>query len=71
MLTQRVKLAKLPLLFVMCQRGRGEQVAQEYVKLVDEFEAIAIANNATSIANYLSPPWRDEVVAQWRSKASQ
>jgi len=34
-------------------------------------EPVAIANNATSIASNLRPPWRDEVVAQWRSKASE
>ncbi len=70
-LTERVKLAKLPILYVMCQRGRGQQSVGEYLKLVDEFEMIAKANNATSIASGLRPPYRDEIVAQWRSKAAQ
>lgn len=70
-LTERVKLAKLPILFVMCKRGRGQQDAQDYLKLVDEFEAIAKANNAVNVGSGLRGPFRDEIVAQWRSAASK
>ncbi len=70
-LTARVKLAKLPILYVLCRRGRGQQDLQDYVKLMDEFEAIAKANNAVNIESGLRGPFRDEIVAQWRSKATQ
>ncbi len=70
-LTDRVKLAKLPILYVMCRQGRGEQPVADYLKLVDEFETIAKANNAMWVSSNLRPPTRDEVVAEWRRKAAQ
>jgi hypothetical protein len=71
-LLTRVKHAKLPILYLYCERGPDADLAA-YLRLVDEFEAIATnpAIDAMWIRSNLREPSRDEIIKEWRSKAAQ
>ena len=67
-LFDRVRVAKLPLLYLKARKGPGSDV-QAYLKMVDEFEAIARNNNADRVQNGLRPPDLDSKLEEWRNLA--
>ena len=66
-LFDRVQVAKLPLLYLKARKGPGSDV-QGYLKMVDEFEAIARKNNVDRVQNGLRPPDIDAKLKEWRTK---
>ena len=67
-LLDRVQMAKLPLLFVKARKGPGSDV-QGYLKMVDEFEAIARKFGADRVENSFVPPDLDSKLEEWRKLA--
>lgn len=67
-LLSRIRLAKLPILYVICERGADKNLAK-YLATLDEFQAIAIEHDAQNITSGLRGPTRDEIIARWRSIA--
>jgi formylglycine-generating enzyme required for sulfatase activity len=67
-LSDRVQIAKLPLLYLKAGNGPGPD-KQAYLKMIDEFEVIARKNNVDRIQNGLRGPDIDAKLAQWRSLA--
>ena len=66
-LFDRVQVAKLPLLYLKARKGPGSD-AKGYLKIVDEFEAIARKNNVDRVQNGLRPPDIDAKLKEWRTK---
>lgn len=67
-LIRRIEIARLPLMFVTLQAGpRGDPAG--YLAMVDDFERIARAANATYIENAFQNPDLDAKLTYWREKA--
>ena len=67
-LFERVQVAELPLLYLKARKGPGSDV-QGYLKMVDEFEAIARKNNAIYVKSGVSGPDLDSILEEWRNLA--
>ena len=67
-LLRRVRLAKLPVLFVKAVLGPDADT-DAYLQVVDEIEAIAKAENVSSFEDGLRPSDAAKKLAQWRSWA--
>lgn len=66
----RVQLAKLPLFYLKARKGPGSS-AEGYLKMLDEFEAIARKNHVDRVQNGLRPPDIDAKLAAWRARVPE
>ncbi len=61
----RVKLAKLPILYLKIEQGPGSD-RTAYLKLIDEFESTARKNGVVNVRSGLRGPFLADVLERWR-----